>query len=186
MKSFRALAIIFVISTSALAQSDPWAALHIFEGKWVGATSGKPGKGSTSREYRLELNGKFLYQRDRSVYRTEGASAKPLIHEDIGFFSFDTEKRRIIWRQFHSEGYVNEYVLNSVSDDGKSLEFVTTRIENLPGFRAKKIYRVLSADEIEETFLLAPPGKDFEPYTVSRLKRTAGPDSVGGRLTAAH
>ena len=58
-----------------------------------------------------------------------------------------------------------------MSADGKSLEFVTTRIENLPGFRAKKLYRILSADEIEETFLLAMPGADFAVYTLAQLKR---------------
>jgi hypothetical protein len=46
------------------------------------------------------------------------------------------------------------------------------RIENLaPGWRAKKSYRVLSSDEIEETFSLAPPGKDFDVYTVAHLRR---------------
>ena len=49
-----------------------------------------------------------------------------------------------------------------MSPDGKSLVFVTTRIENLPGFRTKKLYRILSPNEIEENFFLAPPGKDFE------------------------
>ncbi len=66
---------------------------------------------------------------------------------------------------------MNEYTLESASADGKALEFVTKRIENLSGFRAKKVYRILSVDEIEETFLLAAPGKDFELYTTSRLTR---------------
>jgi hypothetical protein len=59
-----------------------------------------------------------------------------------------------------------------MSTDATSLEFVTVRIENLaPGWRAKKSYRILSVDEIEETFSLAPPGKDFEVYTLAHLKR---------------
>ena len=78
----------------------------------------------------------------------------------------------MVWRQLHSEGRVNEYTLESMSADGKSLEFLTTKIENLPpGFRAKKVSRILSAEEIEETFWLAPPGKDFE---VSRRRGSSG------------
>jgi hypothetical protein len=155
-----------------VAQSDPWAALRVFEGKWKGPTTGKPGKGSTSREYRFELNGRFLSQRDKSVYQPKDPAAKPVVHEDFGVFSYDTTLKKVLWRQFHSEGLVNEYTLESVGTDGKSLEFVTTKIENLaPGFRAKKVYRILSAEEIVETFLLAPPGKGFEVYTVARLKR---------------
>jgi len=61
---------------------------------------------------------------------------------------------------------------HSVSADAKSLEFVTVRIENLAaGWRAKKSYRILSTDEFEETFSLAPPGKDFEVFTIAHLKR---------------
>ena len=171
MKRLRFLPIAFLIAVSTVAQSDPWAPLRAFEGRWEGTTSGKPGKGTTSREYRFELNGKFLFQRDRSVYQPSDPAAKLLAHEDFGVFSYDTDLKKIVWRQFHSEGMVNEYTLDSVSADGKSLEFVTTRIENLPGFRAKKQYRIVSDSEIEETFLLAQPGKDFETYTVAHLKR---------------
>jgi hypothetical protein len=71
-----------------------------------------------------------------------------------------------------SELSAYEYRLESVSTDGKALEFVTVRIENFaPGWQAKKSYRVLSSDEIEETFSLAPPGKDFDVYTLARLRR---------------
>jgi hypothetical protein len=62
--------------------------------------------------------------------------------------------------------------LDSVSADGKLFEFITVRIENLPaGWRAQKSYRLLSADELEETFSLAPPDKEFEIYTVAHLRR---------------
>jgi len=171
MKHHRVLPIAFLIAVSAVAQSDPWAPLRPFEGRWEGDTSGKPGQGTTEREYRFELNGKFLFQRDKSVYRSQDPTGKPLTHEDFGIFSYDSDLKKIVWRQFHSEGMVNEYALDSVSRDGKSLEFVTTRIENLPGVRAKKQYHLISATEIEETFWLAQPGKDFEVYTVAHLKR---------------
>jgi len=171
MKRLKFLPVAFIIVASALAQSDPWAPLRAFEGKWQGDTSGKPGKGTTSREYRFEMNGKFMFQRDKSQYRPSDPAGKPLVHEDFGVFSYDTSLKKILWRQFHSEGFVNEYALDSVSADGKTLEFVTTRIENLPGFQAKKQYRIVSANEIEETFWLAPPGKEFAVYTVAYLKR---------------
>ena len=52
------------------------------------------------------------------------------------------------------------------------MEFVTVRIENLPpGWRAEEAYRVASADEVIETFYLAAPGKDFEVYSETDLKR---------------
>jgi len=172
MQSLRVLPLAILIASCAMAQTDPWTVLCSFEGKWEGPTVGNPGKGSTVREYKFELNGRFLSQRDKSVYQPGDPTAKPLVHEDFGMLSYDKNLQKVIWRQFHSEGMVNEYVSESVGADGKSLEFVTTKIENLPpGFRAKKLYRIVSADEIEETFWLAPPGKELELYTESHLKR---------------
>jgi hypothetical protein len=171
LKNSLFLSLILTAAAAATAQSDPWAALRAFAGKWEGPSSGKPGKGSTSREYKFRMNGRFLYQTDTSVYQPPDPAAKPLVHEDFGVFSYDSELKKIVWRQFHSEGLVNEYILESAGADGKSLEFVTTKIENLPGFRAKKEYRIVSSDEIAETFFLAAPGKDFEVYTTARPTR---------------
>ena len=166
MTKWFALPIAILTAHTVVAQTDPWAKLRVLEGKWEGPTTGKPGKGITSREYRFEMNGKFLSQRNKVVWE------KAEIHEDFSYLSYDTRQKKIVWRQFHSEGFVHEYTLDSVSADGKSLEFSSVRIENVPpGFRAKESYRMLSADEIESTFWLAEPGKDFEVYTETRLKR---------------
>ncbi len=172
MKSARILLLFFLFGLNARGQSDPWAPLRVFDGKWEGSVTGKPGKQFTSREYQFVSNGAFLWQHDHSVYEPTSPDAAPKVREDFGYFSYDKFVKKIVWRQFHSEGLVNEYRLESVNADGKSFEFVTVRIENLPpGWRAKKSYRVLSADEFEETFWLAPPEKEFEIYTVAHLKR---------------
>lgn len=172
MKRWLVLSIALLTPIGGVAQSDPWAVLRVFEGKWEGPVSGKPGKGFSSREYRFELNGHFLSQRDKTVYEATSPAAKPVLHEDLGFIGYDNNLKKFVWRQFHNEGFVNEYTLDSVSADGKSMEFVTTHIENLaPGWRAQKSYRIVSASEIDETFWLAAPGKDLKVYTHTRLKR---------------
>ena len=87
-------------------------------------------------------------------------------------YSYNRALKKIVLRQFHGEGFVNEYTLDSVSPDGKALEFTTVRIENIaPGWRAKEAYRIISADEVVETFSLAPPGKEFAVYSETHLKR---------------
>jgi len=172
MNYARILSLVVLLASSAVAQSDPWAPLRVFEGKWEGTITGQPGKQASSREYQFVLNGTFLWQHDHSVYEAKSPDDAPKVREDFGYFSFDKFAKTMVWRQFHSEGFVNEYRLESVSADGKSFEFVTVRIENLPpGWRAKKSYRVVSADEIVETFSLAPPNKDFEGFTAAHLRR---------------
>lgn len=94
------------------------------------------------------------------------------MHEDFGVFSHDRAAKKIVLRQFHVEGFVNEYTADVPAADAKTFEFVTIRIENIPsGWRAKEAYRIVSRDEVVETFSLAEPGKDFEMYSETRLKR---------------
>jgi hypothetical protein len=156
----------------AIAQSDSLSPIRFLEGMWEGKATGEPGKGISKREYRYDLNGRFLSGRNKSVYEPKTVDAKPEVHEDFGIYSYDRALKKIVLRQFHGEGFVNEYTLDSVSPDGKSLEFTTVRIENIaPGWRAKEEYRVISSDEIVETFSLAAPGKEFAVYSETHLKR---------------
>ena len=168
----RCLAIAVLAAMAAGAQSDPWTALRFLEGKWQGASTGEPGKGVSTREYRFDLGGRFLSARNKSVWEPKTPGGKPEVHEDSGMYSYDKALKKIVLRQFHVEGFVNEYTLDSLSADGKSLVFTTVRIENIPaGWKAKEAYRILSADEFIETFSLAEPGKDFSVYSETRLKR---------------
>jgi hypothetical protein len=81
------------------------------------------------------------------------------VHEDLGILSFDTARGRIVLRQFHTEGFVNEYV-QDVGASSKRLVLVTEAIENIPsGWRARETYSVPGPDEFEEIFELAAPGK---------------------------
>src|SRR6266481_6178005 len=153
------------------AQPDPWASLRFLEGKWEGPAAGEPGKGVSSREFRFDLNGRFLSARNKSVWEPKSPGAKPEIHEDFGTYSYDRALKKVVLRQFHLEGFVNEYALDSVGADGKSVEFTTVRIENIAaGWRAKEAFRILSPDEFVETFSLAAPGRDFEAYSETHLK----------------
>jgi hypothetical protein len=73
-----------------------------------------------------------------------------------------------VFRQFHVEGFVNEYVEQESATDGKALIFVSERIENIPeGWRAKETYRIVNQDEYTKVFELAEPQKEFKVYAES-------------------
>jgi len=94
-----------------------------------------------------------------------------IVCANAGIFSFDTNRKRVTLRQFHTEGFVNQYVLDPSAASGR-LVLVTEAIENIPaGWRARETYVLTGSDQLEEIFELAPPGKDFEPYSHSRLTR---------------
>lgn len=151
---------------------DVWEPLRVFIGEWEGTGEGKPGVSKTSREYRFVLNNRFIEIRNRSQYEPQPRNPKGENHEDWGMISFDRGRKQLVLRQFHVEGFVNQFVVTSMSDDGKTITFTSESIENIPaGWRARETYKVISADEFVETFELAEPGKDFEKYTENRYRR---------------
>jgi hypothetical protein len=151
--------------------ADQFGPIAFMVGRWEGASDGKPGKATVRREYTRVLNGRFIHVRNRSEYPVQDRNPKGEIHEDEGFFSFDRARKRIVLRQFHVEGFVNQYVQDDESA-AQELVFTTESIENIPaGWRARETYVVHGPDEFEEIFELAEPGKPFALYSRARLKR---------------
>jgi hypothetical protein len=155
--------------------------LDPFIGQWQGTSEGEPGKGTVEREYKRIMNSRFVEVRNRSVYPPQEKNPKGEQHEDFGVFSADRARKRMVLRQFHSEGFVNQYVQESGTAE-PTLVFTSEAIENIAaGWRARETYRLLSADECEEVFELSAPGKPFELYSRARLKRVKINPSPKGR-----
>jgi hypothetical protein len=151
-----------------------WTSLNFLVGSWQGTGTGQPGNSQVERSYQFILNGKFLEERNKSTYPPQNQNPQGEIHEDLGLFSYDKARKTFVYRQFHLEGFVNQYVMDYLAPDGKTIVFTTESIENIPaGWRARETYQVLSPDEFTETFELAEPGKDFELYVKSQFKRLA-------------
>jgi hypothetical protein len=151
--------------------TDLLAPLEFLIGRWEGSSEGQPGKGTVQREYRRVLGSRFIEGRNRVVYPPQPKNQKGETHEDIAIYSFDRARKQFVLRQFHVEGFVNHYAADTPSKPGVVV-FTSEAIENIPaGWRARETYTMLNADEIEEVFELAGPGKDFELYSRARLKR---------------
>jgi THAP4-like, heme-binding beta-barrel domain len=152
-------------------QPDPWARLRVLLGSWEGTQTGKPGTGTVRRDYRIVLRDRFVEVRNTSTYPPQEQNPKGEVHDDVGYFSFDKGRKRLMFRQFHVEGFVIQYVEHHDSS-AANLAFVSEAIENIPpGWRARETYIVHGPDEFEEVFELAEPGKPFELYSRARLKR---------------
>jgi hypothetical protein len=152
--------------------SDPLAPVARLVGRWTGTSEGQPGKGEVDRQYERVLGSRFLQVRNRSRYPPQERNPKGEIHEDMGFVSFDSGRKRLVFRQFHVEGFVNQYLLETNSTPDR-LVWVSESIENIPaGFRARETYVFSGPDRFDEIFEIAEPGKDFELYSRSRLTRT--------------
>jgi hypothetical protein len=168
-------AIVMAIASTAVAQQAPGpdrlAPISSLIGKWTGTSEGQPGNGTVEREYEPALGSRFIRVRNRSTYPPQEKNPKGETHEDEGFISFDNARKRLVFRQFHVEGFVNTYVQQADAAAG-TVVFVSEAIENIPpGFRARETYILRSVDELEEVFEIAEPGKEFELYSRTKLKR---------------
>jgi hypothetical protein len=147
------------------------SAVQPLVGNWQGTSEGQPGTGTVTREYRAVLRDRFIEETNRSVYPAQEKNPKGELHEHRSFFSFDNARKAVVFRQFHGEGFVNQYVLQPATKPGV-LVFVSEAIENIPnGYRARETYTFISDNEFEEVFEIAEPGKDFALYSKARLKR---------------
>src|SRR5258708_2043922 len=154
------------------ARPDPWEPLRSLVGAWEGTGSGQPGTSRIQREYRLVLNDKYIQVQNKSTYEPQPKNPKGEVHQDWGMMSFDKARKTFVLRQFHVEGFVNQYVMTTSNADGKTIVFTSESIENIPaGFRARETYKILGPDEFKEVFEVAEPGKDFELYSEGHFKR---------------
>jgi hypothetical protein len=75
-----------------------------------------------------------------------------------------------VLRQFHQEGFVNQFVLVPPAGSG-ALIFESEALENVPkGWKARESYEIVSPDEFVETFEIASTGA-YEVYSRTRFKR---------------
>ncbi len=167
-----ALLLMHQLANAQTTKSDSlWSPLKPLIGKWVGTGQGPEGTGSYERTYRFVLNNKFIELRNKTTYPPTKGRPQGYIHEDYGYISYDKLRKTFVLRQFHGEGFVNQYVLQQLTDEGRTLVFVTESIENIPtGWRARESYSV-NGNVLIENFELAEPNKEFEPYTKASFKK---------------
>jgi hypothetical protein len=159
------------IASGSRQAGDPFARVRFMLGTWNSTIEGQPGRGTGRREYTRVLNDRFIRIVNRSEYPPQEKNPKGEVHHDEGFLSFDRARKRLILRQFHVEGFVNQYAQDADGAAGE-LVFLSEAIENIPpGYRARETYVAQGPDAFDEIFEIAEPGKAFEVYSRTRFTR---------------
>ncbi len=139
-----------------------WESFRYFSGLWDGRETGASGVGTGDRVYAFIMDETYLMALNTSYFEPQEGNPAGEVHEDYSIFSYDTIRDKIVLREFHSEGFVNQYVLASLEGDNVSYIFESESIENLsPGWRARLTLTILGPGEFEEVFELAEPGGDY-------------------------
>ena len=150
---------------------DPWLAIRFMAGEWEGESEGTPGKGNVKRSYTFVLNDKFLNEQNVSTYPPQPRNPKGEVHHHWSFFSYDLTRRALVLRQFHQEGFVNQFAMTPPAAAPNVIVFESEALENTPkGWKARETYEIVSDSEFVETFEIASTGP-YEVYSRTRFKR---------------
>lgn len=154
--------------SESVEKADPWAPLKLLAGNWEGEIDGKLGTGKGVRRYEFIMGDRYLRCRHVSVRLPQDKSPKGDQHEELGFFSFDSERQKIVFREFMSEGFI----VQSVCDmDGKKLVCNSESVENGPGIRSRLTMEITDRYRFTEVYEIAWPGKELEHYFTNHWTR---------------
>lgn len=153
-------------------ETDIWAPFQPLLGEWEGEGGRGPLSSQIQSKYVFVLNGKYIEVRNRSVFPPQEGLEEGETHEDIGFISYDHSRKKFVFRQFHVEGFVNQYVLDSLSTDDRTFVFNSEQIENAPpGTKANLVITIAEENAIETVFNVAFPGREFQCFSKNHLKK---------------
>lgn len=171
-RRFAILAIATTLAAPNYAdQPDPFAPLERFVGDWQGTATGQAGAGTVTRRYARVMGGRFIQETNTSSYPAQEKSSKGEVHEHLGMFSYDKQRKTLMLRQFHIEGFVNIY--RQASESGaEKLVLESEDFENFSkAWKARETYEFTGNDFFVETFELARPGKPYLVYSRTEMKR---------------
>jgi hypothetical protein len=161
-------------STAQAPPPELWAPFAYFVGSWNGEESASFGSGRGERTYSLLLNGRYLLSQNVSRFPRQPSRPEGETHEDWTIFSYDTRRKTYVLRQFNSEGFVNQLVMEEGASIPRKMRFVGESAENAPpGTRVVLEYEVVGEDEFLESFEVAFPGGGRPTTIRNRWRRSS-------------
>ena len=143
---------IFLVATSASSDESDFDPLGFLVGSWEGHEEGVPGTGKGDRSYEFIMGETYLLAKNTSTFLPQENNPNGEVHRDWQFFSYNRTRKELALREFHSEGFVIEYVLEKLSP--KELVFVSKTMENFNG-HTRYSMQLKDDDHFEEVFEVA-------------------------------
>jgi len=165
------LALTIPVAAEEPEVTDPWAPIRVLLGEWRGVGAGFGGESRVRHTYAFILQDNFIHSTTLSEFQPKEAGTQGEIHEDWGVFSFDSDRGKIIFRQFLSEGFVNTYVLEDPKPNSGVLVFTSESTEGAGGMAARLTFAIEDDDAYRLVLELASPGKDFFDCQTLVMKR---------------
>ncbi|MDP3353330.1 MAG: hypothetical protein Q8S44_06295 [Flavobacteriaceae bacterium] len=173
MKVRSILIIALTIITIKLQAQHKFQPFENLLGNWKGTGAGFSNNTSTiMSSFQFTLNQQYIEVKNESVFKPTEKNPTGEVHQDWGFISFDKQRKLFVFRQFHIEGFVNQYIFNQAISTPEKLVFESEIIENfVPGGKARWTIIINNENAIETIFDLQMPGKEFVCYGTNKLEK---------------
>ncbi len=147
----------------------PFSELSFLLGAWSGTAMRGDRVGGRIDRFALELGGNYLVHRGSTVFPAEEGKPEETL-EEVGYFSYDREKRRYVASYFFSTGVSADYDVAILPDGG--LRLTAPSLTNYEaGARSRLLFSRREDGGLEASLDIAAPGKDFVPYVTGSLKK---------------
>jgi hypothetical protein len=154
-------------SSSAAPAWRPFQEFAFLLGSWSGGAESGARVGGRVARFAPELSGNYFVHRGSTILT--GDDGKEETIEEIGYFTYDRDKRRYLAFYFFSTGVSGTFDVE-IAPDGIRLS--SRELMNAEaGTKARILVARKPDGELAVSTELAPAGRDFVPFLTSSLRK---------------
>jgi hypothetical protein len=145
----------------------PFQEFAFLTGSWSGAAESGARVGGRVARFTPEFSGNYLVHRGSTILTADDGKEETI--EEVGYFTYDREKRRYVASYFFSTGIMGSFDVEIVPE---GLRLLSRELLNAEaGTKARMLFSRKADGEISLSTELAPGGKDFVPFLTSSLRK---------------
>ncbi|RLE19940.1 MAG: hypothetical protein DRJ08_07660 [Acidobacteria bacterium] len=170
---FLAMLVTLLAAIPILAKPAPGLApLAPLSGKWVGRGQGISGPSVVKQNFSFVLSGFHLANRSTARYKPKKGETVGRFSKTIGIFSFDKIQKKIIYREFRSDGTFQYFQLITLTKDKKTFVFQSVnRTNQEQKILTRLVFHLIDRDHLQEAINRATDGKTFKKVESFQLRR---------------
>ncbi len=173
MNKSKLILLCFFLSSIYINAQDN--SFHLFSpliGEWSGSGQGfSGGVSQIESSFQPALDNKYFEVRNQSRFQPSEKHPEGEFHQDWGMISYEKSRQKYIFRQFHNEGYVIQYILDDSLSNSTSLVFISEVIDNfVPGGRARYTINLIGENQIETLFDVSF-GQEYSCFGKNSLRK---------------
>ncbi|MFI5197527.1 MAG: hypothetical protein ACHQJD_02815 [Thermoanaerobaculia bacterium] len=156
-----------VAASAAASAWRPFQEFAFLTGSWSGSAESGARVGGRVAHFTPQFSGNYLVHRGSTILTADDGKDETI--EEVGYFTYDREKRRYVAWYFFSTGVTGTFDVE-IAPEG--LRLVSKELLNAEaGTKVRMLFLRKADGELSLSTELAPGGRDYMPFLMSSLKK---------------